>query len=113
MSKRGFRVLDSDLHVIEPPDLYERYLDKAHKHRPPRTVDASHGYVRHWEIEGYTFPRALGRGRTEADSRAKVILREYAAAGFDAAFPAPRHGSRGDRRGGPLPDATRGLRGRL
>jgi hypothetical protein len=25
MSRNGFRVLDSDLHVIEPRDLYERY----------------------------------------------------------------------------------------
>ena len=33
MSKAGFRVLDSDLHVIEPSDLYDRYLDPAYRDR--------------------------------------------------------------------------------
>ena len=33
MSKAGFRVLDSDLHVIEPSDLYDRCLDPAYRDR--------------------------------------------------------------------------------
>ncbi len=32
--KQGF-VADSDLHVIEPPDLWERYIDPAFKHAAP------------------------------------------------------------------------------
>ena len=40
MSRSGFRVLDSDLHVIEPRDLYERYLDPRYKARAPRPLDA-------------------------------------------------------------------------
>ncbi len=83
--RNGFRVLDSDLHVIEPADLYEQYLDKAYKHRAPRTVDASHGYVRHWQIDTYVFPRRIGKGRPNADARALVVLKEYADARFDAA----------------------------
>ena len=27
MAKQGFRVLDSDMHVMEPPDLWTRYID--------------------------------------------------------------------------------------
>src|SRR3954454_5063744 len=27
MSKQGFRVFDSDMHIMEPPDLWERYID--------------------------------------------------------------------------------------
>ncbi len=45
MSRNGFRVLDSDLHVIEPRDLYERYLDPRYKARAPRPLDARQAYV--------------------------------------------------------------------
>src|SRR5437667_310332 len=36
MAKNGFRVLDSDIHIIEPPDLWERYIDAPFKHQAPR-----------------------------------------------------------------------------
>jgi hypothetical protein len=55
MAKDGFRVFDSDMHVLEPPDLWERYLDRAFRHRAPRgsrrtpldlgvTVDGTHAF---------------------------------------------------------------------
>jgi predicted TIM-barrel fold metal-dependent hydrolase len=31
--KDGLRFVDSDMHVMEPPDLFERYLDPRFKHR--------------------------------------------------------------------------------
>ena len=27
MTKNGFRVFDSDMHIMEPPDLWQRYID--------------------------------------------------------------------------------------
>jgi len=36
MAKHGFRVLDSDLHTMEPDDLWETYLDPAFKKFAPR-----------------------------------------------------------------------------
>ena len=36
MAKNGFRVLDSDLHTMEPDDLWERYLDAPFKKFAPR-----------------------------------------------------------------------------
>jgi len=36
MAKNGFRVLDSDIHIIEPPDLWARYMDAPFKHQAPR-----------------------------------------------------------------------------
>ncbi len=27
MAKNGYRILDSDIHVMEPPDMFDRYLD--------------------------------------------------------------------------------------
>ena len=35
MAKQGFRVLDSDLHIIEPPNLWDRYIDAPFKHQAP------------------------------------------------------------------------------
>ena len=36
MAKNGFKVLDSDMHVLEPADLWERYIDPEFKHRAPK-----------------------------------------------------------------------------
>jgi uncharacterized protein len=36
MAKNGFRVFDSDIHIIEPPDLWARYIDAPFKHQAPR-----------------------------------------------------------------------------
>ena len=36
MVKMGFRVLDSDLHIIEPPDLWQRYIEPEFKDLTPR-----------------------------------------------------------------------------
>ena len=36
MAKNGYKVLDSDMHLLEPPDLWERYIDPAFRDRAPR-----------------------------------------------------------------------------
>jgi predicted TIM-barrel fold metal-dependent hydrolase len=38
MAKQGFKILDSDMHVMEPPDLWERYIDGKYRARAPRGV---------------------------------------------------------------------------
>ena len=35
MAKNGFKVLDSDMHIIEPPDLWQRYIDPEFKDKAP------------------------------------------------------------------------------
>ena len=35
MAKHGFKVLDSDMHILEPADLWQHYIDKKFKHRAP------------------------------------------------------------------------------
>ena len=37
MSKNGYRVIDSDLHLMEPPDLFERYMDTSFRDKAPET----------------------------------------------------------------------------
>src|SRR5215469_6280662 len=41
--KNGFRVLDSDLHTMEPDGLWERYLDEPFKGYAPRFVRPAEG----------------------------------------------------------------------
>jgi predicted TIM-barrel fold metal-dependent hydrolase len=36
MAKNGFKVFDSDMHIMEPPDLWERYIDAKFRHQAPR-----------------------------------------------------------------------------
>ena len=38
MAKSGFKILDSDMHIMEPPDLWERYIDSKYRDRAPRGV---------------------------------------------------------------------------
>jgi len=35
MAKNGFNVLDSDMHIMEPPDLWERYIDSEFRSIAP------------------------------------------------------------------------------
>ena len=41
MAKNGFKILDSDMHIMEPPDLWERYIDSKYRDRAPRGVTSS------------------------------------------------------------------------
>jgi len=38
MAKNGFKVFDSDMHIMEPPDLWERFTDEAFLDRVPKGV---------------------------------------------------------------------------
>ena len=44
MARDGFKVLDSDIHVIEPPDLWLRYIDPAFRDRAPSGLTESGGW---------------------------------------------------------------------
>jgi len=39
--KDGLRFVDSDMHIMEPPDLFERYLDRRFRDRVSLPIDAS------------------------------------------------------------------------
>ena len=40
MSHSGFKVIDSDMHIIEPTDLWQRYIDPKFKDGAPTGVNA-------------------------------------------------------------------------
>ena len=56
MTKQGFRIMDSDLHVIEPEDMYQRYLEEPFKARAPRKVRSHIGALEKWEVDGHSAP---------------------------------------------------------
>ena len=37
--KNGLRILDSDMHIMEPPDLWDVYVDAPYKQHAPRVVN--------------------------------------------------------------------------
>lgn len=36
--KNGFKIIDSDMHIMEPLDLREKHIDPRFKERAPRPV---------------------------------------------------------------------------
>ncbi len=54
MAKQGFRVMDSDLHVVEPSTLWEEYLDPRFRGRLTR-VSTSDGQMRA-QVDGKVLP---------------------------------------------------------
>ena len=41
MAKNGFRAFDSDMHVFEPADLWQRYSGKQYLERAPKGLNRS------------------------------------------------------------------------
>lgn len=54
--KNGFRVIDSDLHVIEMGDVYEKYLDEKYRDKMPRYLGWSPTNFPHWDVQGHIIP---------------------------------------------------------
>src|SRR5581483_982756 len=71
MAKNGFKIIDSDMHVMEPPDLWEKYIDKKYRDRAPRGVTSKNVRdlrLAHPDGGGARRHRARAQFRGEADS---------------------------------------------
>ena len=78
MAKKGFKILDSDMHIMEPPDLWERYIDKKFRDRgaarrhQPQCARSAHGLSRRQRVGASdrrakaTSPAAKTSKRTKA-----------------------------------------------
>ncbi|MCH9036679.1 MAG: amidohydrolase family protein, partial [Chloroflexi bacterium] len=55
MARDGFKAMDSDMHVIEPPDLWQRYTEPAFKDRAPKGFERWMGDMQ-IELEGCLMP---------------------------------------------------------
>ena len=54
--KNGFRILDSDLHVVEPASLFQDYLEEPFRDRMPAMRRSDVTGVDTWVIDGKPFP---------------------------------------------------------
>src|SRR5438552_1113007 len=85
--KDGFRVLDSDLHILEPPDLWERYIDAPFKHQAPRGLSEWVLDLR-IEVDGKTMPAGVFSSptpRNRSAARDRERFRSFHERGWDAA----------------------------
>ena len=57
MAKHGMKLMDSDMHIIEPPDLWERYIDPAFKARAPKGWPG-HENPSVLEVDGTVYPKS-------------------------------------------------------
>jgi len=101
VAKNGFNMIDAELHVMEPVDLWERYIDAEFKSRAPRRMSEKKWDIRTL-VEGevmasmtdYNFP---AMNPAEENALADRYADEIAA-DFDPAsqlmtdpFPLPLH----------------------
>src|ERR671934_1329184 len=73
MGHGAFRVLDSDIHIIEPPDLWPRYIDPAFRDRAPVGLTEDEGDLR-LALDG----KPWGRIAIDADRSRRRQGRNYA-----------------------------------
>ncbi|MEE8519418.1 MAG: amidohydrolase family protein [Dehalococcoidia bacterium] len=109
MAKGGFKILDSDMHIMEPPDLWQRYIDAPFKDQAPRGVtsdsvrdlriyfpdDTPAPPVRSGGLHaGHNFEKnqVLYKDHSERGWSAKVQLEAMDAEGLDAAVLYPSRG---------------------
>jgi predicted TIM-barrel fold metal-dependent hydrolase len=112
LSKNGFKVLDSDMHIMEPVDLWERYIDSRHKAEAPRGIASdnvrdlrmAHPDGRAWGVpnppervhldRGHNFKKNQGiyREHSERGWSADVQLQAMDVEGIDVAVLYPTRG---------------------
>src|SRR5947199_9531785 len=73
MANRNFKVLDSDIHIIEPQDLWPRYIDTAYRERAPQGLTEDAGDLR-LAIDGKPWSRVA----VDADRNRRRRGHDYA-----------------------------------
>ena len=73
MAYQSFKVLDSDIHIIEPPDLWQRYIDPEFRDRAPYGLTEDMGDLR-LAHDGKPWGRVAG----DADSSRRREGHSYA-----------------------------------
>ena len=78
MAKSGYRIMDSDLHVMEPADIFEGYLEGPFKARAPqRVVPDSANTNNGWRIGELIHPPFEGTERfRKRNAKLRTLKRE-------------------------------------
>ena len=87
--KDGYRIVDSDLHVIELGDVYENYLDPKYRDVAPKFLGWSPANFPHWDVQGQIIPPWSTWSDVEGPQRAldgptEDLYRDTKDRGYDA-----------------------------
>ncbi|MEX0664140.1 MAG: amidohydrolase family protein [Acidimicrobiia bacterium] len=80
--KSGFRVLDADVHVIEPMSMWSDYIDPAFLGREPRPEDLAFGMV----VDGIEI-NTWNRRERDLDDAARAMRKERILGVFQEMYP--------------------------
>jgi uncharacterized protein len=85
----GLSVMDSDLHVMETRDVYERYLDERFRERMPRYMGLAATNFPWWTVNGRPIPpwatdEAVVGPQNFLDAPTENIYKERRGRGFEA-----------------------------
>src|SRR5215813_2984793 len=85
--KSGFKILDSDMHLREPADLWDKYLAKEWRDRAPKILSSTARSSAMVLIEGKILQgyKASYRGGIFDATRIDEEIADYRTRGFDAA----------------------------
>lgn len=85
--KNGFRIMDSDMHIVEPADMWERYIDARFQDRAPKIVgNYLVGY--YGLMQDQMLPAVDSQARERWRGMHRWVaphVQDHAARGFDAA----------------------------
>jgi len=78
--KNGFRVMDSDLHTMEPDDLWRRYLEEPFKKFAPTFARSPEGNpnqptIRIGDLVIGEFPKRIREARASADLHRRTVAK--------------------------------------
>src|SRR5579863_3210503 len=59
--KNGFKIVDTDTHMMEPNDVFERFIDSKYKSDAPKMGVAKDSGRRTFIVEGESFTREKGK----------------------------------------------------
>lgn len=86
MAKNGMKLMDSDMHIIEPPDLWERYISPEFQNRAPKGWPG-HENPSVLEIDGRVYPKSASKPTQNYQTMYGKLYDRYAhaiARGYDA-----------------------------
>jgi len=86
VAKQGFRIIDSDMHVIEPHDLWLEYLEPRYRERAPRLAPVPGGSQVTWSSEGRFYPAFTDDPRRAPLNQARYDPRHAKFRRFDDAM---------------------------
>jgi uncharacterized protein len=87
MAKQGFKVMDSDMHVMEPPDLWQRYIDPEFRDQAPvGLTSANFRELRTIHPGREPFPRSTNRVNDSGRhfDRLQEVYRDHGGRGWTA-----------------------------